>query len=145
MARYEVAVRTPAALTVAPFATLHTVATDRAMIREIGIFSSTATAASVGLIRASNTPVATTSALGQAADPGNPAGTVDLDTAWSTAPTVGTIFLRRISLPANTGAGVIWTWQPGADLVLAISSWLVFWNFGGATGPALDVYVAWDE
>lgn len=147
MAFYELGVRSPAAASAAAFATIHTGASLRCRIREIHLFSTAATAASIGIIRASNTPVATTSTLGQAQDPADGAATVNVDTAWSTAPTVGSNYLRRIDLPATIGSGVIWTWPDGQShgLMIATSSWLVIWNFGGSAGPILDVNVIWEE
>jgi hypothetical protein len=142
---YTIGARTPAAAAGAAYATIHNTSTDVLYVREIGIFLSAATATSVGLIRPSNTPVATTSQLGQAHDTARPAGTGNIDTAWSTAPTIGTLYLRRITLPATVGAGVIWAFPPDMPLILNASQWLVLWNFGGSAGAACDVYATWDE
>lgn len=142
---YSVGAATVAPLTGAPYATMHTGASYKARITEIGIACNAATASSVGLIRPSNTPVATTSLLGQAEDTTDPASTVNFDTAWSTVPTIGTNYLRRFGLPATVGAGLIWTWPADKPLVLAVSSWLVFWNFGGSTASVLQAYVKWVE
>jgi len=142
---YSLGVRTPAATAGAAYATIHTAASDRAYVREVGIFLSAATASSVALVRSSNTPVASTSALGQAHDTAAPSATVNVDSAWSTAPTVGANYLRRTTLPATIGAGLIWTFPPDAPLILNASQWLVLWNFGIAAGSALDIYCVWDE
>lgn len=142
---YEAGVTGVAAAAGAAYATIHTGANAKAAIREIGIFLSSATASSIGLIRASNTPVATTSQLGQAQDSVQPASTVNIDTAWSTAPTVGSIFLRKAGLPATIGSGIIWTWPNGSGLVIPTSAWLVIWNFGGSAGATPVVYVVWEE
>lgn len=145
MGLYSLGIQSVAAATGATYATLHTGANIRCRIREIGMFVNAATASSVGIIRPSNTPVATTSVLGLAEDPGDPAATINLDTAWSTAPTIGTSYLRRITIPATIGNGVIWTFNPGEELVINVSSWLIFWNFGGSTGSVLNMYVKWLE
>ena len=146
MARtYEVGVRGVAAAAAAPYASFHAGGTNRVKIREIGFFLSAATATSIGLGRPANSPVATTSSLGQARDPAEPAATANADTAWSTAPTAPTIFMRRAALPATQGAGLIWTWPPDAPFVLAAGAFLVFWNFGGAAGAAPDIYVCYEE
>jgi hypothetical protein len=129
----------------AAYATLHTGASIRCRIQEIGLFVNAATASSVGLIRPSNTPVATTSVLGLAEDPADPVSTINVDTAWSTAPTIGTQFLRRITIPATIGNGIVWSWPPGAELIVTTSSWLVFWNFGAGAGSVLNGYVKWIE
>jgi hypothetical protein len=146
MARYSASVRTPAAAAGAAYADLRTAATDRAFVTEIGIFTSAATATSLGLIRPLTVGTASTTTLGQAEDPGNPAGTATIGSAWSVAPTIAAspIYLRRIALPATQAAGVIWTW-PAPGLVVSVSSSLILWNFGAAAGAACDVYIAWDE
>ena len=144
MARYSCAVTTPAAATGAAFATFHSTASDKPRIVEIGFFNNAATASSVQLIRPANTPVASTSVLGQAEEVADPAGTCNIDTAWSTAPTISTnVPLRRVVLPATAGAGVIWTFPQG--LTIPISGWIVLWNYGGSTASALSLYIVWDE
>lgn len=143
MALYSVGVVTPAAGAGAAYATLHT-GTRVARIREIGAFCTAATASRVAIGRKNNTPVATTSVLGQAEDPADAAALANLDTAWSTAPTAPAQFLRRASLAGSVGAGIIWTW-PERPLVIAASEWLIIWNDGAAAGSALALYVRWGE
>lgn len=144
MARFRAAVTTPAAASGATYATIHAVASRRLAIAEIGFSNNAATASSIQLIRPANTPVASTSVLGQADDPAEAAATGNIDTAWSTAPTIGSnVPLQRIVLPATAGAGGIWTFPTG--LVIPLSGWLVVWNFGGAAGSAQSLYVVWDE
>lgn len=142
---YEVGVTTPAAASAAAYATLHTGANLNCAIREVGVFVTAATSSSIGLIRASNTPVATTSTLGQAQDTVVAASTVNVDTAWSTAPTIGSNYLRKAVLPATIGAGIIWTWPNGDGLVVPVSAWLVLWNFGAAAGSACTAYIVYEE
>jgi hypothetical protein len=145
MATYSLGVVTPAAAAGAAYASIHTASTDRAKVLELGAFCNAATASSIGIIRSSNTPVATTSALGQAEDPNDPAATVNIDTAWSTAPTIGSNFLRRFVSAASIGSGVIWTWPKDAPLIIQVSTWLVVWNYGAGAGSALSLYVKYDE
>jgi len=145
MASYEVSVITPAAASAAAYMTLHTGASLRCKLRELGVIVNAATASSLGLGRPANTPVASTSVLGQACDAADPAATVNMDSAWSTAPTAPTNFFRRFNAGAVIGNGVIWTWPADAPLVLNVSSWLVLWNFGASAGSACSVYAKWDE
>lgn len=141
---YECGIATVAAAAGAPAMTIHTGSAQRAIIYEMGWWVSAATASSIQVIRPNNTPVATTSTLGQAQDTNAPASTVNLDTAWSTAPTIGAnVPLRKLVLAATIGTGVIWTWPFG--LILPASSWLVLWNYGGATMSALNGYIVWQE
>jgi hypothetical protein len=142
---YSLGVASIAAATGATYFTLHTAAANGVYIREIGLFVNAATASSVGLIRPSNTPVATTSVLGLPQNPSDVASTVNLDTAWSTAPTIGTAYLRKMTIPATIGNGLIWQFPTDAPLVVAASSWLIFWNYGAGTGSVLNGYVVWDE
>jgi hypothetical protein len=142
---YTVSGTTPAAAAGATYATFHTVATRRAYIREVRIFTTAATASSVGLIRPNNTPVASTSIVPVAYEVADAASTALLDTAWSTAPTIGTnVFLRKSNLANVQGAYDVWTFQPQA-LPLAVSSYLVLWNYGSGAGSALDVTVVYEE
>ena len=142
---FEAAARGIAAAAGATYATIGCGANARARLREIGFFSSAATAASVGLGRPANTPVASTTILGQTRDPADAvASLVSIGTAWSTAPTAPSVFFRRAVLPNVIGAGVIWQWS-GEGLIIPASGFLVLWNFGAAAGPAPDVYAVWEE
>jgi hypothetical protein len=143
MSRYSAAVITPAAAVSGTFVTLHSVATDSPRIFEIGIFCNAATASSVELCRPSNTPVASTSLLGQVENPPDPAATCMLDTAWSTAPVYGATPMRRIVLPATIGAGCIWLFPLG--LLVPASGWIGLRNFGAAAASALSAYFVWEE
>jgi hypothetical protein len=146
MSGYENGFLSVAAASGAPYLTFHTGSLSRARIQELAIFVNAATASSVGLIRPANTPVATTSTLGQPDDPNEPVPTSSVDTAWSTAPTItGNVFLRRIVIPATIGQGVIWTWPDGKELIVNVSSYLVLWNFGASAGSILSGYVRWIE
>jgi hypothetical protein len=142
---YSLGFSSVAAAAGAAYCTLHTGANLRSRIQEIGLFVNAATASSVGLIRPSNTPVATTSVLGLAEEPADPASTINIDTAWSTAPTIGTSFLRKIGIPATIGNGIIWSWPVGGELIVPVSAWLVLWNFGAGAGSVLNGYVKWIE
>ena len=142
---YEVGVKGIAAASGATYATIHTGANNNIALRELGIFVSAATATVIGLIRPSNSPVATTSTLGQAQDPAVAASNTNMDTAWSTAPTVGSAYLRQSELPATIGAGLIWTWWNGDGLIIPVSSYLVIWNPGASAGAAPYIYAVWEE
>lgn len=141
---YECGVLGIAATSGATAATIHTGSTLRATIYEMGFFNTAATAASIELIRPANSPVASTSTLGQAQDTNAPAATVNVDTAWSTAPTISTnVPLRSAVLAATIGTGIIWTWPNG--LILPVSSYLVLWNFGAGTMGIGALYFVWSE
>lgn len=145
MPLYSISAASPAALTVAPIATIWAAAGTRLKLKEIGVFCNAATASGVALYRPTNTPVASTTAVGQAYDTADVAGGGLLGTAWSTAPTVSAaLSLRRVQLPAAIGAGVIWQFD---NLIIgpAGTGSLVLWNFSGSTNSVLQVYAVWDE
>ncbi len=64
------------------------------------------------------------------------AAVVQSAVAWGTGPTVPTAYLRRISLPATIGAGIVWT--PPGGIVIPVSNSLVLWNIG--TNSVVDAW-----
>lgn len=142
---YHGAVATPAAAAAAAYCTFWAPALTRTRILEMGITTTAATASSWGLYRPTNTPVASTTVVTQPADPADGVGVTLIGTAWSTAPTIGTnVPLRRWTTAASIGQGVIWTF-PNLVIGVAGTSALVLWNFGGAAGSILNVYVVTDD
>lgn len=111
----------------------------RVKLLELGFFLAAATASTYGLGRPAaigDTPTTPVDLLQE--DPNNVLATAIVQSAlaWGTGPTVPAAFLRRISLPATIGTGVIWTWPNG--LVIPVSSSLVLWNIG--TNSVVDAY-----
>lgn len=144
MAIYTHAARTSATTAVATWE-LRTPSTTRARILEIGIFMAAATASTLGLGRPAAIGVTPTSpVLGQAVEVADVAGLCSTAVAWGTAPTAPTsaIYLRRISLPAAIGSGVIWTFGE-IGLTVPISSSIVIYNL--ATNGVVDIYATWRE
>jgi hypothetical protein len=146
MALYSAAVRTPAAGAGAAYCDLRTAAGNRARVKEIGVILATAVASSIGLIRPATVGTASTTTAGQPDDPADPAGSAVIGSAWSSAPTVGSIYLRRGMTAAVIGTGVVWSfWANDRGLLVPVSSSLLLWNFGAGAGAALDVWIVWDE
>uniref|UniRef100_A0A6M3JF98 Uncharacterized protein n=1 Tax=viral metagenome TaxID=1070528 RepID=A0A6M3JF98_9ZZZZ len=111
----------------------------RVKLLELGFFLAAATASTYGLGRPAaigDTPTTPVDLLQE--DPNNVLATAIVQSAlaWGTGPTVPTAYLRRISLPATVGTGVIWTWPEG--LVIPVSSSIVLWNIG--TNSVVDAY-----
>lgn len=130
----------------AAYATIGAAASSRIRIREIGVFLSAATLTPLGLGRPANTPVQTSTVVGQSLDPADAIASLgSIAASWSTAPTVPAALLRRAQIPAVAGAGVIWTWSADRPLVVPASAFVVLWNFGASAGAAPDVYWAWEE
>jgi hypothetical protein len=145
MPTYSVGATTPAAATGAAYATFRTSANRRAFLREMGLFTTAATASSVGLGIPANTPTASVSIQPKPHDPADAGADSRIDTAWSVAPTTPATFDRKCTLGAAVGAGVIWKLALDERIVMAVSTWKVFWNHGAGTASVLDVYVEYDE
>ena len=116
---------------------------------EVGFFMTTSVAAapSIGLYRNATTGTPSTSTLVQSEEMNGVAGTTNLDTAWSAAPTVNAIRNRGIILPVSTiGAGWVWTFPEGKlKCSPGGTTQLCLWHFGAATIGAMEVYAVVEE
>jgi hypothetical protein len=125
----------------------------RMKIREIDVFwaSGASTSIGFGLGRPGNTPTTGTQVLAQAEDPSAPAAVgATVITGWGTAPTIPANFLRQAAIASAGGNGVIWTWEPGNELVVPPNNralGLVLWctQIGSATATTLNVTARWLE
>lgn len=125
----------------APSLEIITGSSSRVNVKEIGIFQSTANASVIGIGRPAASgvdPDSPVDFLVHDEDVLSPAsGTIQAATAWTTsAPTAPSQFLRRVSLPATVGTGVIFTFD---NLIIQPSSSLVLWNIDASS--VVDVYV----
>src|SRR5689334_6003172 len=95
----------------------------RMLIEELGVFSGAATAFRFGIVRASAQGTGGASTMtGTQEDPSQAAATGLLAVnAFTTAPTVGTNYLKRANLAAAIGAGIIWTWPQSDRLIVPAS------------------------
>lgn len=123
---------------------LRPAASDRVSIREIAIFLTAATLAGVSLERSTTPGTASTTVVPQAGDPANGAATALVGTAFSVAPVGSGIPLRRGHIPANIGAGIVWTFAYG-DLIVASAAPLAVYNRGPAVMGASVFHVTYDE
>jgi len=111
----------------------------RVKVYEIGITLAAAIPSTFGLGRPQAIGITPTNPVNfQVEDPNDvlASGVVRSALAWGTGPTVPSNYLRRVSLPATVGVGIIWTFPKG--LVIPVSSSLILWNIS-STGVA-DVY-----
>jgi len=150
MSVYSTAVTaTPAPATAAPYYTFHTGANRPARLREKRTSTLSAVYSPVGLILASNTPIATTSTTPQPHDYSTTAATATcaMDTAWSTAPTIGTNYYETVALGPAQGQILIETYPLDGQGAIAIpkSTFIVGWNFSGNTASALAVTIIYEE
>jgi hypothetical protein len=134
-----------AAASGATYWSLNTGATRQARIRKLIVTTNATTTSNVGLIKASNTPVASTTVTPQAHNASDAAATVVIGTAWSTAPTVGTNYFETFTLGPAIGAGVTDKWSLDEVIWVAVSTWYILWNWGGSAGSALAVTEEHDE
>jgi hypothetical protein len=131
-------------------ANLKTAATDRAIIREIGVFVEVAptSAPQYGLMRMNAVGTgAITVATPLLSDPADGAASVGLETAWATTrPTVTGGVGRRALVPATIGNGYVWDFT-NRGLIVPVSSGLciVIANASGATVGQHGGYVVWEE
>lgn len=100
-------------------------------IREIGIFSQSGVAATVGIGRPAAIGITPGTETTVQADNSfdTIAGNTLIAASWGTPPTTPATFMRRADLQAVQGAGVIFTWLPGE---------FVLWS-----GATIDTIVLW--
>jgi hypothetical protein len=142
MAAYSLAVRTTNVTIANPCFEIRTGSGDRPRIFEIGLTINAATASVFGLGRPQAIGITPTSPVDMLPeDPGEPGSTTfETALAWGTAPTVPLAFLRRVSLPATIGAGIVWQFPQG--LIIPVSSSLVVWNITAVS--VADIWIAGD-
>lgn len=137
------------AATATPIVALRCPATETMKLRELGIFLQAATSSRLALVRAtvvSATP--TGNFAGVNTQPGAPVSGSTLVTGWTTIPTAAGTPLRRVTLPAAIGAGIIWTWPADSPLVVGLGSAIaeVCINNLVAVAPSLfDFYAIWED
>ena len=143
MARYEIGVAKTTTAAAGMIVQIRTGAARDLRLWELGIFTTTAVAAEVGLIRPTAVGATfTSSATGAPEDNVSGAGVVVVDTAATTAPTIGTNYMRRIQFPGTVGSGVIWTFPAG--ITVPVSSSLALWQIS-ALAVGYDAYFVYDE
>lgn len=138
-------VASAAAASGAAYWTFNTGSTRQARIRKLIVTTNATTTSQVGLIKASNTPVVTTSATPQAHNASDAATGCAVGTAWSTAPTVGANYFETFTLGPAIGAGVTDKWALDEVIWMAVSTFYVLWNPGGSAGSACAVTIEYDE
>ena len=125
-----------------PTHTIYTGATERAMVREAGVFQASSTRSRFGLGRPAAAGVTPTSpVLFLAEDPASPASLVNSALAWATRPTNPTEVLRRWVTPVTVGVGVVFYFSRG--ILIPVSSQFVLANF--QTNAKVLSYFVLDE
>lgn len=131
-------------------ANLKTAASDRAIIREIGVFIEVApsNAPQYGIQRMNAVGTgAITVATPLLSDSADGVASAGLETAWATTrPTVTGGVGRRALVPSAIGNGVVWDFT-NRGLLVPVSSGLciIIANASGATVGTHGGYVVWEE
>jgi hypothetical protein len=134
MALYSQGLNTTVTTTGAPGADIKAGSTNAPKLMELWINLGAAGSAIYGIGRPGNdgSVAQTTPVLVQPHDPADPAGLTGTAVAWTTAPTVPSIFLRRWSMGLNGGV-VIWVWPRG--LTIPVNKGIVMWNLATNINP----------
>ena len=129
-----------------------TVSTRRLQILEIGI--EVATAPTNGqdwrCVRTATLGTATANVAGQPIEISNTlASNGQVVHTWSANPTIGTVDLRRLGLPATQGSSLIWTWPEHRPLEVSDAATggiaLANANASGATLGSFAMYVVYRD
>jgi hypothetical protein len=145
MATYSASVLTGAGTATLPMCALVGNGTIRALIREIGVFNTTATAVDVSLVRLSTAGTPGSNATTQSEGAGTAAATAILKGTYTGSAPTTIIAGRRAQLGAAIGSGVIWTF-PGNGLVIDnVANAAVGLILGTGTGQACVCSFAWEE
>lgn len=143
MARYSLAATKTSTAAAGMICQLRTGASRDLRIWEIGVSATSAASGTVALVRPSAVGATFTStSTGQIEDYSSNAGVAVIDTAATTAPTIGPTYLRQITLPATIGAGVIWSFPCG--LSVPVSASMALWQTSAAA-VGYAVYFVYDE
>lgn len=131
-------------------ANIKTAASDRAFVREIGVFVEVAptNAPQYGIMRMNAAGTgAITVATPLYSDPSDGAPSAGLETAWATTrPTVTGGAGRRALVPSTIGNGYVWDFT-NRPLVVPVSSGLcvIIANASGTTVGQHGGYLVWEE
>lgn len=145
MARHSVAGRsTVVGTTARAIASVFAIASHGFVLREVGIFNTTATATAAALARftaATNVGAGLTEADWSA-------NSLTVATGFAGHSGDGTVgeILRQAAIGAAIGAGVIWTFGENGIVVPAgTANGIGVIGVSGVTGQILDYYYDWDE
>lgn len=149
---YEVAVSSLAPLTASAY-TVFWSPTRPCMIREIGVFNSSAatTLVQTQIVRATargtqSTTVTPTTVNAQDIPPTVAiAPTAVIDTAWSVQPTLSAVPMRMLDIAGTVGSSVIWTWSQDGELIVPLGTGICIQNASGGTTAIARFYFVWGE
>ena len=151
MPRYSAGDLTTAGSTTNPIISIYSAAASSCVIREIGVFNTTATAVALFLTRLTDAGTVGANLVEARHNPKSaPALCTAVGTHTSTGPTLGEDLGYRTVLGAAVGSGVIWTFGDTGIVVSAADAVEAVGNGVGVlvengTGQACQAYIVWDE
>lgn len=144
MARFAASGKTLATAANSNIFSIRSSAGQRARILEIHLFAEAATAwVSPALFLTTVVDTVGTAVAGQKEDSGSGSPAVTVQTI-PTGGTLAAVAVRRASIPAVIGSGVLWLWPASDPLMVPLSLSAMLRN-DGVIGPAITWTVVWDE
>jgi hypothetical protein len=144
MARFAISGRATIAGTSAlPLVSLYATAGVRPTVVEVGFWNTTSTAVAVSLNRLSTAGTQGAGLTEVAEDSPDHTALATGFAGHTVGPTIGGE-IRRATLAAVVGSGVIWTFAPGVEIAAATANGLGLIVPTG-TGQVLDYYMSWIE
>lgn len=145
MARFAISGRATIAGTSAlPLVSLYATAAVRPRLLEVGIFNTTSTAAVYALVRLTTTGTQGAGLTEVAEDSPDHTAVATGFAGHTVGPTIGGE-LRRATLGAAVGSGVIWTFSEAGCEIPAATTNGVGIIVPSGTGQIADYYMAWIE
>jgi hypothetical protein len=130
----------------AAYATLNC-PTRKGNVHEIDYSLNTAVQSFLGYGTPANesTPPVVSTSITPVGKPSDIACTGRVGTAWSTAPTVPTVYVDQKVLAAVIGSGWVVKWATDEFDEIKIAGWRVIWNAGGSTAGSVFISITFDE
>lgn len=150
MARFSAGVLTGAGTSLRPMMSLYSPAASIGVLREVGVFNTTATAVAIFLTRLTATGTQGAGLTEARFNPKKPPALCTAFTTHTVDATLGDDLGYRAQLGAAIGSGVIWTFGDDGimigepDAVEAITNGIGIILENG-TGQACQAYMVWDE
>lgn len=128
-----------------PIGSLYSAAAVNMRIREIGVFNTTSTAVAVALCRLSTTGTQGAALTEQGLDASAVTSSCQAFNTHTVAPTLADLGYRT-TLPAQAGAGIIWTFggDVGLNANVGTANGIGIYIPTG-TGQTCDWYIVWAE
>lgn len=149
MARFSAAVRATAGTTARPMMSVYSAAASSGVIREVGVFNTTAVAVEIHLARWTTTGTQGAAIVEARHNPKKPPNLCNAFTTHTADATIGEIIYATV-LGAAVGSGVIWTFGDDGLLIGEPDAvTLVTDGIGpvlaAGTGQICQCYMVWDE